>query len=84
MLYNVTCPHCRKALDIATGMTAGNIPEDEDLSICMKCGGVFIFDKSKDGGGRIPTPEEEKEIEGHAELAEAMRLFRLYKGAPLQ
>jgi hypothetical protein len=58
----VTCPYCRHRMNYTTSLT-GNVepPEDGDWSLCVRCGGVCMFDA---GALRIPTPAETLELEG--------------------
>lgn len=40
----VTCPHCKKAFDAATSMSAGESkPRDGDLNLCIECAGLSQY-----------------------------------------
>ena len=54
------CPSCGYPVDAVTALSAAQVPQDEDNSICIACGSLSIFCL---GGTalRLPTPEERAE-----------------------
>jgi len=54
------CHGCGHTLDAVRG-PGGRPPRAGDISICIDCGAVHIF--NADGTIRIPTPEESKKLE---------------------
>lgn len=39
------CPFCDKRLDAATGIHTRKEPEPGDLSVCLHCGGLAVFEE---------------------------------------
>ena len=40
---NVNCPVCLELLDGASGFNTDNAPKEGDISICIYCGEILIF-----------------------------------------
>lgn len=38
-----TCPHCQVPLDKATDPRNENVPAENDVTICVACGSVLMF-----------------------------------------
>jgi hypothetical protein len=61
-VVSVTCPYCQHAMTYTTSIVGKDEPpEDGDWVLCIRCGGVCMFDA---GALRIPTPAETSELEG--------------------
>jgi hypothetical protein len=50
------CPFCGKVMDCASNIEGKGAPEPGDVSLCIYCGGVMIFDREL--VGRKPTDPE--------------------------
>lgn len=57
-----TCPHCGYHHDCATGLFGADVPDDDDVSICIRCGQLCIFQRNASGGMRKPTKQEKREL----------------------
>lgn len=57
---NATCPHCGHRLDLATGIDHTLMPRPGDVSICIECASILIFDDAM--MPREPTVDEWKEL----------------------
>jgi hypothetical protein len=71
------CPHCGKSHDMTTGATSETNPVDGDVSICIKCGGVAVFE------GRIlrlPTADEQAELDKDTYVQDVLRAWRVAAG----
>lgn len=52
-VHPVKCPYCGKLNELASSQTdRGAKPDDGDVSICIDCGNVALFDKTMKGGAR--------------------------------
>lgn len=54
------CPQCGAPNDMATSWGGDDSPEPGDVSLCVGCGTVLVF--NDDMSSRKPTPDEEVEI----------------------
>jgi len=54
------CPFCRKKCDCASVMSQDEPvqPKNGDVSICIGCGCISIFDDTTTGDLRVPTIKE--------------------------
>lgn len=69
MAFGGACPYCGKINDGFTGLTGAWAPKDGDACICVGCGNVAIFDAA--GGFRMPTPEEQADLDADAGVQRA-------------
>ena len=53
------CPHCQTKLDGATALQ-NSVPNPGDVSICIECGEVNVFDEAMKL--RVPTKQEQQEF----------------------
>lgn len=60
------CPHCGRRQDAGTNMTGDVAPKPGDVSICIRCAGVSVFELG--GERRLPTDEEVAEFAADDEL----------------
>lgn len=58
------CPHCGVEHEMASG---DGQPSEGDVSICIKCAGISVFDKGL--SRRMATPEEIKNIASDERVA---------------
>lgn len=56
MSDDATCHVCRRQIPQSTGITTGNAPRSGDVSLCVYCGSIGIF--NEDGIPRSPTGAE--------------------------
>ena len=50
------CPSCGYVMELTTGVCGARVPADGDVSVCLNCGHLSLFDARK--ALRDPTPEE--------------------------
>ena len=63
------CWKCAYRMTATTETRGEAVPRAGDISICIACGAPSIF--TKELYARKPTPEEELELAGNAELTRA-------------
>jgi hypothetical protein len=63
--HQITCPHCRIEQPLAAPARDdhGSGPQDGDVSLCFDCGQVAIFDSASPGGARLPTAQEDAQLD---------------------
>jgi hypothetical protein len=54
----LVCPICRAVHEASANLTGPEAPEDGDVSMCIMCGGISVYDASKPEGLRFPTDGE--------------------------
>ena len=69
------CPFCEYQHDGATQINGNNLPKPGDVSICIKCGLVGVFDDNLDV--RKPTAKEEAEFKKDDTITEAQKSILL-------
>ena len=73
-----TCPLCGHKFDKAGGVNCEEAPKEGDVTICIMCAGVLIFDRSRKA--RAATDAERYEILRHSRAARhavhAVRMVR--------
>lgn len=60
MLISI-CPHCSTVHPLHTGINTREAPMPGDISVCIECAGVSLWNAL--GGLRKPTEEERIELE---------------------
>lgn len=72
------CPHCGRINDRhqrAPGEVP--VPDDNDVSVCWRCGGLALFATVLGKVGlRLPTPEEQSALDAEPELAAVRAAIR--------
>ena len=63
------CLNCGRGLDATSGDTN---PKAGDITLCAHCANVMIF--TEDLKFRMPTPEEQVELDNSAELQEIRKI----------
>jgi hypothetical protein len=58
----LVCPICRARHDASANMTGPEAPTDGDVSMCIMCGGISVYDSTKREGLRFATDEELEEF----------------------
>jgi hypothetical protein len=78
--HQTTCPFCEDVLPLASGIVESghDRPKPGDLSFCMECGNVSIFD-TVPGGARKPVGKEQREIDTHPELQGVLQSWRMHR-----
>lgn len=69
---STSCPYCTKSLDLTEDLIGMNIPKPGDVSICIGCADILLFDESMQM--RKPTEEEKKELDKN----QAIQKIRVY------
>lgn len=64
------CPHCGHKHDAATNLEAPRAPGQGDVSICLECGGIAVFDADP-LRLRLPTPDEQAQLESNQAVVSA-------------
>lgn len=73
---DMQCPHCGKHNDMHdTPDGSEKTPQTGDVSICIRCGDLGVFDL-KAGRIRKPTPRESREFADDPEIQDARRAWR--------
>lgn len=67
--HKVRCWRCGKENFLATSFDDESaIPANGDVSICIECGGVALFDDTVPDGVRKPTPSEKYELQNNEDV----------------
>lgn len=81
---NLTCPHCGTAHELHSAVTrpgkAPASPNDGDISICISCGELAIFDMHE-RCLRFPTIDEANALESNPDLQLCRAAWRAMKDA---
>lgn len=67
------CPHCGRFNDRHHGIRGASVPKDGDFGICWGCRKVFVFEGASP---RLPTAQEQAEIDASASIALAQAVQR--------
>jgi len=74
------CPVCNHTLDCHTGTNHNHLPKNNDISICINCISTLIYVVTKDCFDvRIPTEEEQKELDANEEIIRIKRIMMAVK-----
>jgi DNA-directed RNA polymerase subunit RPC12/RpoP len=68
------CPYCGHQVDSASSLTTPTPPEPEDVSICIQCGSLMIYDQSM--RLRRTTDDELKELMEYPDVLRTLRAWR--------
>jgi len=68
------CPYCGHFVDRASGVGHSSVPVPGDVTVCIRCGRVAVF--AFDGSLRVPEPDEQQEIDAHAELQRVVAMVK--------
>lgn len=71
------CPVCGKKLDAMTGAGHDHAPSSGDVTICLDCRTILIWEHKR---LRLPNDAEMHEIAGNPRILEAMRVIEIAKG----
>lgn len=66
----VPCPSCGERLDTATPMFADGVPVDGDITICLKCGHIMVFEDQRP---RNPTDAEMRRMAGDRRIIKVQK-----------
>ncbi|CAK0403929.1 Uncharacterised protein [Burkholderia pseudomallei] len=81
---NLTCPHCGAHNDLHSAVTQAGKPPvppaDGDISICISCGELAIFDMHE-RCLRLPTIDEANDLESNPDLLLCRAAWRAMKDA---
>ena len=74
-LPKVNCPYCEHHLDAASDMETNAVPTPGDVTICISCASVLVFDEALKP--RKPTPEEYQAIKRMPNVLRHQKAIRL-------
>jgi RNase P subunit RPR2 len=66
----VLCPSCNTPLDMATSLESNEPPMDGDVTICLQCGHIMVFENNRP---RDPNHDELRIIAGAPKILRAQR-----------
>ncbi|KVT60620.1 hypothetical protein WK55_09755 [Burkholderia ubonensis] len=72
---NYACPFCAKINDRHMGLTCHVEPEDGDVSICVGCGQLAVFDLVN-AHMRVPTDDESHVFARDADIQQYLEVWR--------
>jgi hypothetical protein len=74
------CPHCCQHHEAATHMGGADFePDDGDVTICLGCGRLCIFDSESYGGLRKPTKKEQRTIDRNERVREVVTAWKVVR-----
>jgi len=77
---NTVCPFCGYRHDAVSGVeTDTDFPSDGDVTLCIQCGEVCVFDGDADGGLRKPTSRERRDFASNATLTKLVDAWKVVK-----
>ena len=77
---NTICPFCGLHHDAVSGVGADAVfPGDGDVTLCIECGEVCVFDGDADGGLRKPTKLERRDFRGNPTLTKLIDAWKCVK-----
>lgn len=68
-----TCPACGAATELATGILHHRAPNEGDVSVCIQCGALLVFDAQLVAVLAPPNVLERLDAEGRAHIEKARR-----------
>jgi hypothetical protein len=68
------CPYCGNVLNRSTRMMGDGVPDKDDVSLCIRCGGLTVY--TEDRSLRRPSIEELAEIKASDAWPEIEKLRR--------
>lgn len=72
----IACPHCGRMND-AHARDTGDQPGPGDIGVCWQCRRFSVYEESAFGlTQRVPTPEEQQEIDEHPGLQDVLVAMR--------
>lgn len=73
----LVCPHCAAIHEASLrASTDEGAPEDGNISICVRCEALSIYDSTMPGGLRLPTGTETAEAMQSKEVQRAMHALK--------
>lgn len=73
-----TCPYCGKHNDMAGSMPGQRArPKDGDVSLCIGCGHVGVFDSRAPGGLRKTSPLEAATLAANPQMSRARLAWQM-------
>jgi hypothetical protein len=68
------CPKCKTILDSASGVNTDRSPKEGDITLCIKCAVLLVF--NKDLIMRLPTNEERMKFASDPSVIHAQIVIR--------
>lgn len=69
-VFHSICPFCGSHLDRVGHIVGDNLqPDNGDVTLCIRCGEVGVFDDTVLGGVREPTSRERRNIRRDPDVA---------------
>lgn len=82
--HTTTCPFCGHLCNLASPARSrddGWSPRDGDVSFCIRCGEVGVFDRTVDIGARKPNEEEQAIFDSDPSIDELKTAWHAVKRA---
>lgn len=76
-----TCHYCGSVHELATGITTEEGPQEGDLSLCIVCLEVSVYDFSEPGNTRKLTDEEREMVMKLPKIKQAREFFKKSQAA---
>ena len=76
-VFHSICPFCGSHLDRVGHIVGDNLqPDNGDVTLCIRCGVVGVFDDTVLGGVRKPTSRERRDIRRDGRIREVREAWR--------
>lgn len=82
---DITCPICLAHHEASAALNGTAGPKDGDVSLCIVCGGISVYDSTAPGRLRFPTDPELEEFMADPLIRQAQAALDVVKAkAPLK
>lgn len=72
-----TCPHCGRLNDGHTSIEGGHAPVNGDVTVCIGCTGISMYDSTKPGGLYIPDPTQLRDFELDPQIQKVVAIVQI-------
>ena len=70
------CPGCGHKHSHTSNLTGTAGPRDGDVTVCVRCAGVWLFDSTASGGLVAPPPNQLLELAAEPRIAKVREAIR--------
>jgi hypothetical protein len=78
--FDTTCPFCGQHHEaVSRARSSTDYPDDGDVTMCLACGEICIFDSDVAGGLRKPTKREQRIFDRDPRIREVREAWRIVK-----